>query len=128
MLKLCGCIHARYNKKKHPQKYKQEHKVMLCAKNRNTDTDFKLQLSGGLLSSRVNHSLPMNTSNWVKAFVFGCGSEGKATGETLLAFVICVLKERKPCNGECTCGHPKHDGLHLQGQIRVKSMSWTSLF
>lgn len=80
---------------------------MLCAKKPNTDTDFKLQLSGGLLSSRVNHSLPMNTSNWVKAFVFGCGSEGEATGETLLAFVIRVLKERKPCNRVCTCGHPK---------------------
>lgn len=47
---------------------------------------------------RVNHKLLMNTSNWVRAFVFGCGREGKATCETVLAFVVCVLTERKPCS------------------------------
>lgn len=67
---------------------------------------FKPQLSGGMLSSRVNHYLPMNTSNWVRAFVFGCGSEGKATEETVLAFVVCVLKVKKPCSRDRTRGHP----------------------
>ncbi len=87
---------------------------------------FQKLLSGGLLSSGVNHYLPMNTSNWVRAFVFGCGSESKATGETVLAFVMCLWR-KKTLLWRVYMWEASNTMGYIY-KVKAKWMSWTSMF
>ncbi len=111
-------------KKKHPQEYKQECQVM--HKEWEHKHRFQTLLSGGLLSYGVNHYLSMNTSNWVRAFVFGCGSESKATGETVLAFVMC-LWTKKTLLWRLYMWEASNTMGYIY-KVKAKLMLWTRMF